>query len=108
MILTKVMISTNVVILTMSGEEYHGESPPVCAQKRGQEVGGVRPLRLLCRDHGHPRWMGSSGFIFDHSSLDQHDQLCLLKVLLAHCVYLINVVGQMFFTDAFLGYEFSK
>jgi len=31
-----------------------------------------------------------------------------LQVLLAHCVYLINVVGQMFFTDAFLGYEFSK
>jgi len=31
-----------------------------------------------------------------------------LQVLLAHCVYLINVVGQMFFTDAFLGNEFSK
>ena len=30
------------------------------------------------------------------------------QVLLAHCIYLINVVGQMFFTDAFLGYEFSK
>ena len=29
-------------------------------------------------------------------------------MLLAHCVYLINVVGQMFFTDAFLGNEFSK
>merc|ERR1719319_1059117 len=30
------------------------------------------------------------------------------QVLLAHCFYLVNVVGQMFFTDAFLGYEFSK
>lgn len=31
-----------------------------------------------------------------------------IRVLLAHSVYLINVVGQIFFTDCFLGYEFSK
>ena len=46
-----------------------------------------------------------------HKELDPHrvhDQHYVVQVLLAHCVYLINVVGQMFFTDAFLGYEFSK
>ena len=52
-------------------------------------------------------------FRFHIHQQDQHDQLAELhqrdlQVLLAHCVYLINVVGQMFFTDAFLGYEFSK
>ena len=31
-----------------------------------------------------------------------------IKVMLAHSVYLINVIGQIFFTDCFLGYEFSK
>jgi len=29
------------------------------------------------------------------------------RILLAHSLYLINVVGQVFFTDCFLGYEFS-
>merc|ERR1712080_655979 len=28
-----------------------------------------------------------------------------IQVLCAHCLYLVNVIGQMFFTDAFLGYE---
>jgi len=31
-----------------------------------------------------------------------------VQVLLAHCLYLVNVIGQIFFTDAFLGYEFTK
>ena len=31
-----------------------------------------------------------------------------IKVILAHSLYLLNVVGQVFFTDCFLGYEFSK
>jgi len=31
-----------------------------------------------------------------------------IKILLAHSLYLVNVVGQIFFTDAFLGNEFSK
>ena len=30
-----------------------------------------------------------------------------LKCLGAQCLYLINVVGQIFFTDCFLGWEFS-
>jgi len=29
------------------------------------------------------------------------------RILLAHSLYLINVIGQVFFTDCFLGYEFS-
>ena len=29
-----------------------------------------------------------------------------LKVLLAQTLYLVNVVGNMFFTDCFLGWEF--
>ena len=29
------------------------------------------------------------------------------RILIAHSLYLINVVGQIFFTDCFLGYEFS-
>ena len=48
------------------------------------------------------------GQLRQHEELDLHDQHYVVQVLLAHCVYLINVVGQMFFTDAFLGYEFSK
>ena len=31
-----------------------------------------------------------------------------IKVIVAHSMYLLNVVGQIFFTDCFLGYEFSK
>jgi len=31
-----------------------------------------------------------------------------VQILLAHCLYLVNVIGQIYFTDAFLGYEFSK
>jgi hypothetical protein len=31
-----------------------------------------------------------------------------IRVMLAHCLYLVNVVGQMFFTDCFLGREFSR
>merc|ERR1719397_1077009 len=30
-----------------------------------------------------------------------------IRVFLSHLIYLINVVGQIFFTDMFLGYEFS-
>ena len=30
-----------------------------------------------------------------------------MKVFFAHSMYLVNVVGQIFFTDCFLGYEFS-
>jgi len=30
-----------------------------------------------------------------------------VRIFLAHCLYLVNVVGQIFFTDCFLGYEFS-
>jgi len=29
------------------------------------------------------------------------------RILIAHSLYLINVVGQVFFTDCFLGFEFS-
>merc|ERR1719186_1639189 len=29
------------------------------------------------------------------------------RMLCAHALYLVNVVGQVFFTDCFLGYEFS-
>ena len=28
-------------------------------------------------------------------------------MLFAHFLYLVNVVGQIFFTDCFLGYEFT-
>ena len=31
-----------------------------------------------------------------------------VRTFLAHSLYLINVIGQIFFTDCFLGYEFSK
>ena len=31
-----------------------------------------------------------------------------IKVIFAHSLYLLNVIGQIFFTDCFLGYEFSK
>jgi len=31
-----------------------------------------------------------------------------VRVLIAHSLYLVNIIGQLFFTDAFLGYEFSK
>lgn len=31
-----------------------------------------------------------------------------IRVLLAHSIYLVNIVGQIFFTDAFLGNEFTK
>merc|ERR1719410_213840 len=31
-----------------------------------------------------------------------------VRTFLAHCLYLVNVIGQIFFTDCFLGYEFSK
>merc|ERR1719461_1621044 len=29
------------------------------------------------------------------------------RILVAHSLYLLNVIGQVFFTDCFLGYEFS-
>jgi len=35
-----------------------------------------------------------------------HNEWCL-KILFAQFLYLVNVVGQIFFTDCFLGYEFS-
>ena len=35
-----------------------------------------------------------------------HNEWCL-KILLAQILYLVNVIGQIFFTDCFLGYEFS-
>merc|ERR1719270_920654 len=31
-----------------------------------------------------------------------------MKILFAHSLYLINVIGQIFFTDCFLGYHFSR
>ena len=31
----------------------------------------------------------------------------MVQVLYAHFLYLVNVVGQIFFTDCFLGYEFT-
>ena len=31
-----------------------------------------------------------------------------VRIFLAHSLYLLNVIGQIFFTDCFLGYEFSK
>ena len=34
-----------------------------------------------------------------------HREWCF-KILLAQCVYLVNVIGNMFFTDCFLGWEF--
>ena len=52
----------------------------------------------------HDGWSLQVGFSKEAGSGDRGVD----QVLLAHCVYLINVVGQMFFTDAFLGYEFSK
>jgi len=39
-------------------------------------------------------------------TMGSHD-LWSMRVLFAHLTYLINVVGQIFFTDCFLGYEFS-
>lgn len=35
-----------------------------------------------------------------------HREWCV-KLLIAHFLYLVNVVGQIFFTDCFLGWEFS-
>lgn len=35
-----------------------------------------------------------------------HREWCL-KIILAQMLYLVNVIGQIFFTDCFLGYEFS-
>ncbi len=35
-----------------------------------------------------------------------HKEWCL-GLLMAQTLYLVNVVGNIFFTDAFLGYEFS-
>ena len=29
-------------------------------------------------------------------------------VMFAHFIYLVNVIGQIFFTDCFLGWEFTK
>ena len=40
-------------------------------------------------------------------TMGYHD-LWSIKVILAHSLYLLNVVGQIFFTDCFLGYKFSK
>ena len=31
-----------------------------------------------------------------------------MKIFFAHSLYLINVIGQIFFTDCFLGYHFTK
>ena len=39
-------------------------------------------------------------------TLTEHDRWSL-NIFGAHCLYLVNVVGQIFFTDFFLGYEFS-
>lgn len=30
-----------------------------------------------------------------------------VRTFLGHLLYLVNVIGQIFFTDCFLGYEFS-
>ena len=105
------------------GEEDHGQPSPVCARPWEEKICRVRPLRLLRSDDGHPWWVEPSGLtstsLVSMRSLISlvslisiksrfNDHRCVVQVLLAHCVYLINVVGQMFFTDAFLGYEFSK
>ena len=40
-------------------------------------------------------------------SMGIHDTWSI-QVLFAHCLYLVNVIGQMFFTNCFLGGEFAK
>ena len=62
--------------LLRPGAPDHGQSSPLCAGSGEEEVCWVRPLQLLRWDHGHSRWVESSGFNHQHNITRQ---VCVAK-----------------------------